>query len=193
MKLVKTTTYLADELFTITFDHSAFDNLAESSLSDVLFIKPDAKTVSLLNDYSAGYTFSSNRFVCYIHSRLMAAPAPQPRGAYVTPVTNTRFRFLLVAGSRFMTVTTIEPVAGNKVYYFSNRTNAGTGMFISHDASEVNGNDLQTVPDVETKESPLAVIDIFSSGAMNTGYELFTSALGELRKPAYRVLFRSRI
>ncbi len=193
MKLVETFTYLADELFTITFDHSAFDSLAESTLSDVLLIKPDAETASLLTDYSAGYTFSANSFVCFIHSRLLSPPASQPRGAYVVPEPDTRFRFLLMAGSRFINVTVVEPVAAARFYYFSNRINAGTGMFISHDASEVNSNDLHNLSDVEIRESPLAVIDIFSSNAMNTSYELFTGTAGELRKPAYRVLFRSRI
>jgi hypothetical protein len=193
MKLVETFTYLADELFTITFDHSAFDNLAESTFSDMVRLKPDAKTASFLNDYGAGYTFSGNSFVCFIHSRMLAAPAPLPRGAVVVPGPNTRFRFFLMAGGSFTNVTVIEPVAAGRFYYFSNRTNAGTGMFISRNAAEVNNSDLHNVPDVDGRESPLAVIDIFSSGAMNAGYELFTGASGELRRPTYRVLFRSRV
>lgn len=193
MRLVETFTYLADELFTITFDHSAFDNLSESNVSDVILIKPDAETAVLLRDYSVGYTFSGASFVCYIHSRLLSPPALQPRAACVVPEPNTRFRFLVMAGSRFTDVTVIESVAAGRFYYFSNRSNAGTGMFISHNASEVNNNDLHNLTDVEIRESPLAVIDVFSSGAVNPSYELFTGTSGELRKPAYRVLFRSSI
>jgi hypothetical protein len=193
MRLVETISYLTETLFSITFSHSGFDNLSETTVSELVKIKPDNDTTSLLGDYNIDCTFTNDIFVSYIRAKLVAPPALQPRAAYVMPRPADRFRFLLIAGVRFMNTTVVEPVSSGRYYYFTNRNNAASGMFITHDAGAVNQNDLTNVADVEIRERPLAVIDIFSSGAINNNYELFTGNAGQLRRPNYRVLFRSRI
>ena len=107
------------------------------------------------------------------------------------PKGDTRLRFLLKAKSRFIHTTVVEQPAKDHAYHFSNRVNAGTGMFISRNAGEVDSNDLDNGFDVDPRESFLGVIDVFTSNAMNSNYELFANAMGELRKPEYRIQFRS--
>ena len=94
-----------------------------------------------------------------------------------------------------MDTTVIKPVATGKTYFFSNRSNAGTGMFISHDPGEVNNNDIVTLlaNEIEADKTYLGMIDIFSDGAINSNYELFSNAAGRLRSPEYQLLFRSSI
>lgn len=193
MKLVETIDYLVQELFTINFSHSGFDDLRESMISDNLVMRPDEETEIIFRNYNIGYSFTNNIFVCYIQSYLLAPPASQPRAAFIIPANDTRFRFLLKASSHFMNTTIINPVTNGHAYYFSNRVNTGTNMFISHDAAEVNNNDLSNITEVNIRDTYLAVIDIFSSGAVNNNYELFTGTTGRLRSPEYRLLFRSGI
>ena len=92
-----------------------------------------------------------------------------------------------------MDATDIKSPATGSGYYFSNRTNAGTGMFISHDAADVNSNDLASISDVDLREKYIGVIDIFCSGAVNNSYELFTGGSGQLRSPKYRLSFKSTL
>jgi hypothetical protein len=195
MKSVGTIVELFDELFTINFSHSGFDSLSESMISEHLRITPDRETAKLLKNFRMGLYFDNDVFGCHIQSKMENPPAASPRAAYIMPATGVLFRFLLKASNYFMTTTSIRSTAGGKAYYFSNRLNAGTGMFISHDAGEVNNLDLITVPDPkpDIRETFLGVIDIFSGGAINPNYELFSNATGRLRKPEYRLLFRSLI
>ena len=193
MKLVETFNDLFQELFTITLSHRGFDSLNESMICDHIKIKPDKDTEKIMKDHRIGYRFNDDNFVCYIQCELENPPAASPRVAYVVPAPGIKFRFLLKASNYFMDTTVIKSVAKGTAYYFNNQSNAGTGMFISHDPGEVNDNDLVIVSKVDIRETYLGVIDIFSSGAVNPTYELFSNAAGRLRKPKYQLLFRSSI
>lgn len=193
MKKVETITYFAGELFTITFSHSGFDGISGIAVSEILSLKPEKETELLFNRFNIGYALHTNTFVCFIHSRLLSPPTLQPRAAFAIPDADTRFRFLVKADSRFMSMTQINPVSGNRAYYFSNRENAATDMIISHDTTGVNDNDLRSGLNVDIRETYLGVIDVFSSGAVNNNYELFAGASGELRSPAYKLTFKSSV
>ena len=193
MKLVETFNDLFQELFIINLSHRGFDSLNESKICDHITIKPDKKTEKIMKDHRIGCRFDDDNFICYIQAKLLAPPVPAPKGAYVIPAPILFLRFLLNANTYFMDATEIESPATGSGYYFSNRTNAGTGMFISHDAADVNSNDLSGIADVDIKEKYVGVIDIFCSGAMNNSYELFTGGSGQLRSPEYRLSFRSRL
>ena len=193
MRLVETFNEVYQELFTINLSHRGFDSPNESSISDHIKIRPDKNTVKLMKDHRVGYCFDDDNFVCYIQAKLLAPPAPVPKSAYIIPAPAVFFRFFLEASRYFMDATEIEPPATGSGYYFSNKTNAGTGMFISHDAADVNSNDLSSIADVDVSENYVGVIDIFCSGAMNNSYELFTGGSGQLRSPEYRLSFKSTL
>lgn len=193
MKLVETFQYLADELFTIRFQHSGFNASLNRSLSEAVRIEADEETRTFFQSFSIGSAFYQNSFVCFIRSRLLSPPAPQPRAAYLFPVGEKRLRFFLTGGSRFQNLTLLPPTATGQYYSFSNRTNVGSGLFITHDAGGVNASDIRPLSDVNLRSQPLAVIDIFTSGAANGSYELFTGTSGELRSPVYQVRFHSLI
>ena len=191
MKLVATTDYFFGKLFTIHFLHSRFDDLTEAVISENLSLLPDDATKALFANYHINCSFEGSTFICFIQGSLLAAPALQPRGAFIIPAAGTRFRFLLKASTLFMNSTVVEPVANGHVYHFGNRVSTASGMFISHDAGDVNNNDLDNLADVDPKESYLGVIDIFSSGAVNSSYELFSGGLGQLQGPEYQLQFKS--
>ena len=193
MRLVETFNDLFHELFTINLSHRGFDSPNESLISDHITIRPDKKTQKLMKDHRVGYCFDDDNFVCYTQAKLLAPPAPVPKGAYIIPAPAVFFRFLLGASRYFMDATDIKSPATGSGYYFSNRTNAGTGMFISHDAADVNSNDLASISDVDLREKYIGVIDIFCSGAVNNSYELFTGGSGQLRSPKYRLSFKSTL
>jgi hypothetical protein len=193
MKLVDTFDDLFQELFTINLSHRGFDSLNESMICDHVKIKPDKNTKKIMKDHRINYHFDDDNFVCYMQAKLLAPPALTPKGAYIIPASIVFLRFLLDVSKYFMDATEIEPTATGRAYYFSNRTNAGTGMFISHDAADVNSHDLSNIPGIDVKEKYIGVIDIFCSGAMNNSYELFTGASGQLKSPQYRLSFRSTL
>ena len=193
MKLVVTTNELFERLFTIRLVHAGFDSPNESMISDHITIKPDKETKKLMKDYRIGQKFADDNFVCYIQSRLMSPPAPTPKAAYIIPGPGTKLRFLLDVSTYFMDATELEPTATGKGYYFSNRSNAASGMFISHDAGNVNNNDVTNITDVDVREKYIGVIDIFCDSAANNSYELFSGTAGRLRSPEYRLSFRSTL
>ena len=193
MRLVETFNDLFHELFTINLSHRGFDSPNESLISDHITIRPDKKTQKLMKDHRVGYCFDDDNFVCYTQAKLLAPPAPVPKAAYIIPAPAVFFRFLLGASRYFMDATDIKSPATGSGYYFSHRTNAGTGMFISHDAADVNSNDLASISDVDLREKYIGVIDIFCSGAVNNSYELFTGGSGQLRSPKYRLSFKSTL
>ena len=58
--------------------------------------------------------------------------------------------------------------------------------------AEVNDHDLKNVSAVKPEDSCLGVIDIFSSGAMDSTYELFSGPLQQFESPGYRIDFKSK-
>lgn len=191
MKLVVTNTELFETLFSINFTHKSFDSFNESTVSEHLSVDPDEDTRKLLTDHRIGFRFTDNVFLCYTQCRLLLPPAKTPKGADIIPAENTRFRFLIKANNFFKRITDIIPTAKGKAYYFSNRTNVGTDMYISHDAAAINNNDLVDVTEIDVREIFFGVIDIYSSGAKNNSYELFTGSNAQLRSPEYILEFRN--
>ena len=193
MILVETINHLYEELFSINFSHSGLQLPPLSMLREHINVRPDERTKKILKAHDMHYNFSSDTFVCYARCRLLAPPSPTPKAAYIIPADNTRFRFFLDANANFIFKTNVEPVAKGIGYYFTNRANVANGMFISKNQTGVDNFDKAIIPEVDPKESYLAVIDIFSTGAINNSYELFTGVVGQLRSPQYRLNFISSI
>ncbi|MGN6531240.1 MAG: hypothetical protein ACTHK0_05765, partial [Ginsengibacter sp.] len=57
----------------------------------------------------------------------------------------------------------------------------------------VNSDDLKTVGVVNPDEHCFGVIDIYSSGAINSAYDLFSGASENLNDPGYSIRFISKI
>ena len=194
MKLVETAYLIYKELFTINIVHSGYDSLSENMLSDVIKLYPDEATEVLFKNYNMNYCFNNDTLICYIRCKLLNPPAKDPEASYIQISNDLRLRFLLTVGNDFMSKTKLEPAGKNQLYYyFSNKTNAGVNMLISHDNSEVSNNDLKQIADTDLTKRIHGVIDIFSSGAINSNYELFSGVSQQLQSPEYRIQFRSNV
>jgi hypothetical protein len=193
MKLVETIRTIYHELFTINFGHSAYEQDRHVLIADEITMRPDAATLKIFTDYEMDYKFYNETLLCFIRCRLFATPAPLPKITFKKVADNLQLRFILKSGTAFLNKTEIIDAGAREVYYFSNRANAGTDMFISNDNIEVGNGDLKNVSVIQPGETCLGVIDIFSSNAINNNYELFTGASQQLRSPEYRIRFRSKI
>ena len=124
---------------------------------------------------------------------LFAPPAAEPKKPFIPLDDNLRLRFYINGNTNFLRKTDIISTGPKQVYYFSNRLNVASGMFISSAAGDVNNNDLRNTALLTPEEPCLGVVDIFSSGAANLNYELFTGAAQQLKNPEYKIQFKSKI
>ena len=192
MVLVDTIRQAYTELFTINFSHSGYGTGPQTSIADEIALAPDNATQTLFRKYEIGYKFYNHTFICFIRLKVLV-PAMPPQVPYIPVANGLQLRLLLKAGNAFLNKTEIDAAGASQVYYFSNRVNAGSGRYLSHDAAEVNDHDLQNVSAVKPEDSCLGVIDIFSSGAMDSTYELFSGSLQQFESPGYRIDFKSKI
>lgn len=193
MKLVETIRTIYKELFTVSFDHSAYQPVRNILFADQVTVDPDKDTKYHFTNYEMSYQFFNETLVCFIRCNLLLPPAINPKVPFRKVNDDLRLRFLIKAGSAFLNVTDIDSAGAQQVYYFSNRVNAGASMFISSNTTGVGNSDLKNVSVVEPGESCLGVIDVFSSNAMNGNYELFTGSAQQLRSPVYRIRFKSKV
>lgn len=180
------------ELFTIKFTHAAFGTAGPAFLSDLLNIYPDAKTAALLRNNSIGYRFDNNTFSCFARCIPATPPAPNLKACFTPVATDACFRFMLTAENAFFSCTDIERAGSAQVYYFSNKANAGSGMYITQTSATVTNADLKDSVLITPQDKCLGVIDVFSSGAVNSGYELFKGVNKTLKSPAYKITFKSK-
>ena len=145
MILVDTIGTIYEELFRINITHPGYVPARSITIADEVSLLPDQATRALFRDHDMGYKFRGNIFLCYMRCDLFAPPARDPKIPYVPMPDSIRFRFLLTAGNAFINKTDIIQAGATQVYHFSNRVNAASSLFISHDPSDVNNNDLANV------------------------------------------------
>jgi hypothetical protein len=194
LKDIIKTTY--KELFTVKFQHSGYGLLRSKFVADSIRVEPDVAGRELFADHSIGYRFFNDTLICFIRTQPLAPPAADPKAPYIKFPGNVLIRFLINVSADFLDKTNVVPAGAKQVYHFSNQANAGTGGFISvhTDTIGVNNDDLKNVTVVNPGSACFGVIDIFSNGAVNANYELFTSsATQQLRSPAFVIPFKSKI
>lgn len=176
------------ELFTVKVLHTGYGTPRPDSVSDNINVKPDGNTKIIFSNYSIDYSFFNDTLVVF-----MRCADQSPAVPYSKFGENFRIRFLLNVSGDFLNKTVADPVGAAQVYQFSNQTNVGLGGFISMHTEGVNSDDLKTVASVNPGENCFGVIDIYSSGAVNNSYELFSGADENLNSPGYSIRFISKI
>ena len=176
------------ELYNVKFLHAGYGAPRPDSISDNINLQPDATTVITFNNYNIDYILFNDTLVVFIRCADQSPPVP-----YVKFANPVRLRFLLNVSTDFLNKTVVDPVGATQVYQFSNQINVGSGGFISMHVEGVNSDDLKTVAAVNADEKCFGVIDIFSSGAINNAYELFSDANETLIDPAFSIRFISKI
>ena len=180
------------ELFTIKFTHAAFGAAGPGFISDMLSIYPDAQTASLFRNSSIGYRFDSNTFSCFARCIAASPPAADPKVCFTSIAADVCLRFMLTAQNVFFSRTDIQQTGSAQVYYFNNKDNAGSGMYITQTGATVTDADLKDSILIQPQDKSLGVIDIFVSGAVKPAYELFKGANKTLNSPVYKITFKSK-
>lgn len=186
--VVDTIKTIYKELYKVKFVHTGYGSPRPNSISDDLTVQPDADTRVIFNNHNIGYHFFNDTLVVFIRCADQTPPVP-----YLKLAQPLRLRFLLNVSNNFLNKTVVDPVGSVHVYQFSNQVNAGTGGVISMHTQGVNSDDLKTVSVVNPDENCFAVIDIYSSGAINSAYDLFSGASENLNDPGYSIPFISKI
>ena len=176
------------ELFTVRLLHTGYGTPRPDSIADNITLHPDASTKIIFSNYSIGYSFFNDTLVVFMRCADQSPVVP-----YIKFAENFRIRFLLNVSDDFLKKTVADPVGATQVYQFSNQANAGSGGFISMHTTGVNSDDLKTATLINADENCFGVIDIYSSAAINSAYELFSGANDHLNSPAYSLQFISKI
>ncbi|POY37296.1 hypothetical protein C3K47_05900 [Solitalea longa] len=193
MKLVETVRTIYKELFILNISHSGYSANGTVQLADELQIIPDSQTRIHFNNYTMSSRFINNQLICFMRCNLFAPPATDPKIPFLPFDDETRLRFYITGNTSFLRKTDIAVTGAKQLYYFSNRFNAASGMFISNTAGDINNSDLRSVSLLAPEQACLAIVDVFSSGAVNANYELFTGAAHQLKSPEYKIQFKSKI
>jgi len=182
------------ELFTVKFIHSAYGLLRKTFIADNIFIEPDRATKTLFTNHSVDYRFINDTLVCYIRTEVLSPPVSGPRIPYIKFDSPVVIRFLLKASTDFLNKTQVIDAGAKQLYYFSNQANAATGGFICMHSTGVNNDDLKNADTINPDKTCFAVIDIASTGAVNTSDEIFTGgAAQQLTSPAFVIPFTSTV
>lgn len=176
------------ELFSVKILHAGYGTPRPDSISESINLKPDTNTKKIFKNYNMGYSFFNETLIVFIRCADQSPPVP-----YIKFAGTFRLRFLLNVSGNFLNKTTIDPVGATQVYQFSNKTNVGSGGFISMHVEGVNNDDLKTVALINADEKSFGVIDVYTSGAINSAYELFSGTDENLIDPAYSIRFISKI
>lgn len=176
------------ELFTVKFLHTGYGAPRPNSISDSIQLQPDTATKSIFNNHSIGYSFFNDTLVVFIR-----CTGQTPLVPYVKFAENFKIRFLFIVSDDFLKKTVVDAVGVTQFYQFSNQINIGSGGFISMHLEGVNKDDLKSAALVEVSENCLGVIDIYSNGAKDHTYEIFSGPNENLNNPGYSIRFISKI
>lgn len=112
---------LYQELFYIKFLHGGYSTSPSNSISSNIRLLPDENTRKLFEGYNIGYKFINDTLICYVRSKLFAAPARDPKVPYVLLAGDVRIRFLMFTTSTFIHKTYVVSTGKEMIYRFSNR------------------------------------------------------------------------
>ena len=179
------------ELFTVKFLHAGYGVARKSLIAEDIHVGPDAATKELFTNHNLGYRFFNDTLVCFIRTELLSPPGLVPFIKFTSPFV---IRFLINVSSGFLSKTNVVVTGSQQVYQFNNQVNAGTGGFICMHIVGVNNDDLKSVAVVKPDNPCFGVIDISSTAAVNSTYEIFTGGpIQELKSPAYSIQLISKI
>ena len=182
------------ELFTVKFLHTAYGAARKSFIADDIHIEPDLATKKLFINHYLDYRFFNDTLICFIRTELLSPPTPNPKAPFIKFSSPVLIRFLVNASTGFLRKTNVVITGSQQVYQFNNQLNAGTGGFICMHATGVNNDDLKSAAVVKPDNPCFGVIDIFSTGAANSTYEIFTGGpIQVLQSPVYSIQFISTI
>ncbi len=185
---------LFKELFTVRFIHSAYGILRKTFIDENIFIEPDRATRTLLTNHSMDYRFINDTLVCFIRTEVSSPPGSGPRTPFIKFDSPVVIRFLVNASNDFLSKTNVIRAGAQQTYYFTNQVNAATAGFICMHSTGVNNDDLKNADTVNPDEPCFAVIDIASSGAVNSTYEIFSGGPAQqLTSPVFAIQFASTI
>ena len=115
-------------LFTVQFQHIAYQTPQQNFFSEAISITPDQDTGAIFSDYKMNYRFFNNTLICYIRCRYFNPPATDPKVPAFTITGDIKIRFLLKTLNDFFGKTYVAAAGNKKVYQFSNKIdNAGGG------------------------------------------------------------------
>lgn len=185
---METTRLIYNQLFSVQFLHNGYGTPRPAVLEQNIEFIPDADSAKLFRDHSMGYRLYNHTLVVFIRCAETAPPVP-----FVPIQRPVRIRFYVKVSADFLRKTTAMNAGATNVYLFSNRVNAGTGLFLGMHTTGINADDLHPVGSLEANQNSWAILDIYNTGAINNTYELFAGPDGRLNSPAYSVRFISQI
>jgi hypothetical protein len=182
------------ELFTVKFLHAGYGAARKSLLAEDMHVEPDAATKEIFANHNLGYRFFNDTLICFIRTELLSPPSPSPKVPFIKFTSPIVIRFLINVSSGFLSKTNVVVTGSQQVYQFNNQVNAGTGGFICMHIAGVDNDDLKSAAVVKPDNPCFGVIDISSTGAVNSTYEIFTGGpIQELKSPAYSIQLISKI
>lgn len=194
MKVFDQIEVVFQKLFTVKFIHEGYRGA--DVISRVISLKPDTDTNTLFQNHHILYRFSEDLLTCLIQCDEIDDPAAgvKERPRIMFEGSESPIRFLLNASTGFIKRTAIRVEGPQKVYYFSNKENAGNNMTISSDDEAVNPGDLRESADIKNEEPCLAVIDIHTNGIADAEYGLFDEEDFLVdNPPEYKITFTSLV
>ena len=185
---------LYKELFTVKFLHSGYGAARKSLIAEDIHVEPDTTTKKIFTNHYLDYRFFNDTLVCFIRTEAGLLSPPNPKVPFIKFTSPIVIRFLINVSSGFLSKTNVVVTGSQQVYQFNNQVNAGTGGFICMHIAGVDNDDLKSAAVVKPDNPCFGVIDISSTGAVNSTYEIFTGGpIQELKSPAYSIQLISKI
>lgn len=120
---IETVRTIYKELFTIKLVHTGYGFPRASVVSENISIEPDKDTTEFFSNFNMNYRFSSDTFLCFVHTDLVTPPARLPQKPHINFPDNVRLRFLIKGGTGFFKNTYVVTAGSKWVYQFSNKIN----------------------------------------------------------------------
>lgn len=189
MNIVDEIKLIYKELFTVKFLHEGYGAFNRNFISDAISVAPDEATKKNFENHDMGYRFFSDILVCFMRCDVDDLQIKTP---YVNFTEDKLLRFYIQVSTGFLNKTEIVAAGAKQLYQFGNNIIATAGMFICHNASGVNDDDLKNIGEVEPAEKCFAVLDIHTRDVINSEYALFNAGDTLVTNaPEYNLIFKN--
>ena len=182
------TNVIYKEIFTVKIFHDGYGSPRPVFIADNITLEPDENTKFFFKSYDMSYRFFNDTIICFVRSEDVVPGVP-----YIKFSGDVRIRFLINASTDFLNKTVVDAVGAKQMYQFTNQVNVGTGGFICMHTAGANVDDLKNANVVNADKACFGVIDVHSTGAVNSSYDLFSGAGQNLQNPSYSIRFISKI
>lgn len=122
-RMHETVRTIYQELFSVRFVHSGYENPQEDFINKGIRIVPDKDTTLFFSNYKMEYRFYTNTLVCFIECVLFNPPAPEPKVPLLTIPADMHIRFLVTSSSDFAANTFVVAAGSTNTYQFTNKIN----------------------------------------------------------------------